>query len=684
MAHRTIKLEELSKKNLDLRWSVSEGHVGLHCKLSVDLHGRNWSIDVDDTWEVKGAIGGAVHEGFWLPDKIWESLRSLEEHARVSCHYKIYWVHKEKGKSYSYPVQPTGMTIKLIKGSASRFEDVPGHHFKLYFESERKDYQIGDFLKRAEVKRINWVRLERLELDKVTFSSYGPFRFSLNSGFLKEGWIEPEEAAKITKKVIVVNPMPEEPAPVVKDWVTIADNPMLGRVYFNVKTGEWWVEDYKKIEVKKLKPEEVLEYGVTESLKKQVELGKSLLDKIAKALPGVVVPIGGCFQAILNNFIWITKDLGIIQMVEDVPQPVKEFLDVAEKARVTINKVGLLIALPAAAIASRVVGVAGFDALKGLGQVGLTILGLGAFVPFIAEEAVQAAGFSVYMARQAKDPKLFWDAVAKYELAAKMGEAFNESIGIFNPLTYPSFKLFFQACKGSIQTYKQLVGVLEQEKRLEEERNKRFEEFLERDQQKTLAMVLNQIADSLKTIFYAANLGYKTLDLIDEKLEEAKEEETKSKLQELKERIAKRIEEIIEPYDKIAGRGLGVACELKDPNQRLTAISYIRTLRDEIEMLKDSIEAKKIEIKKEEVVPKPKPKPKPEKGWLYITSYPRYAKIYVDGEDIKKLTPEKLELTPGKHKIRLERYRRKPVEFEVEIKAGEKLEIYKYLPLERR
>ena len=684
MAHRVIKLEELSKKNLDVSWKVAEGKVGLHCKLSVDLFGKNWDIDVDDTFEVKGTIDGAVHEGFWLPDKIWESLKSLEEHARAKCYYHVYWVHKEKGKTHSYPVQPTGMKVKLVKGAFLKFEEVPGHHFKLYFESERKDYKLGDLIEASKAKNIIWVRLERLELDEVTFSSYGPFRFSMGSGFLKRGWISPEEARKITEKVIVVNPLPEEPAPVVKDWVIIADNPMLGRVYFNTKTGEWWVEDYKEIKVKKLKPEEVLEYGVSEALKKQVELGKSLLDKIAKALPGVVLPIAGCFQGILNNIFWISKDLEILQMVEDVPQPVQEFLEVAEKAKITINKVGLLVALPAAAIASRVVGVAGFDALKGLGQIGLTILGLGAFVPFIAEEAVQAAGFSVYMARQAKDPKLFWDAVAKYELAAKMGEAFNESIGIFNPLTYPSFKLFFQACKGSIQTYKQLVGILEQERRLEEERNKRFEEFLERDEQKTLAMIINQIADSLKTIYYAANLGYKTLDLIEEKLAEAKEEETKSKLQELKERIAKRIEEIIEPYDKIAGRGLGVAVELKDPNQRLTAISYIRTLRDEIEMLKDSIEAKKIEVKKE-VPPKPvPPKPKLEKGSLWITTYPRYAKIYVDGEDIGKLTPELLELTPGKHKIRLERYRRKPVEFEVEIKPGEKLEIYKYLPLERR
>lgn len=115
-----------------------------------------------------------------------------------------------------------------------------------------------------------------------------------------------------------------------------------------------------------------------------------------------------------------------------------------------------------------IVGTVTAIATSKAAQVGLTVAGLGLFIPFIAEEAVQAAQFAIYMAKQTKNPEIVKKAVENYKKIIAVTDPILEYISALNPLGYQAFKAFADAAKGNIQIYEELVKVVKEEKELEE------------------------------------------------------------------------------------------------------------------------------------------------------------------------------------------------------------------------
>jgi len=339
----------------------------------------------------------------------------------------------------------------------------------------------------------------------------------------------------------------------------------------------------------------------------------------------------------------------------------------------------------------------------------LTSLWIGGFTPFICEEATQALGIAIFMARQMKDPDLLEDAINRYEQIVTIGKELTEKFGILNPFTYDAFKLFFQAAQESLEIYRKLPDKIREEKEKEEEEKKAWEEyreerkkfhedfkayweerkkqweefmeyweerkrsweaFMERDVEKTISIMVNTTADSLRAIYFGVRTGVDTIRILKRLLREITEETTRAKIEKMIEEAQKRIQEISANYDEIASRGLDYASKIEDETMRKSYESYILTLREQIEIELMRAEAEEIPIL--EGIFK--------KGYLFIIGYPRYCRIYLNGEDTGKLAPERFVLDPGKYVVKVVRETGEEWEKEVEVKEGETTEVIYWIP----
>jgi len=91
--------------------------------------------------------------------------------------------------------------------------------------------------------------------------------------------------------------------------------------------------------------------------------------------------------------------------------------------------------------------------------------------------------------------------------------------------------------------------------------------------------------------------------------------------------------------------------------------------------IEEKVELEKFEIPEEVVPPAPPPPPPVVKQGVKLSSKPSYAKIYVDGEDTHKLTPETIDLSPGTYWIRLETPGYEPLVTSREIWKGKYIEV---------
>jgi len=336
-------------------------------------------------------------------------------------------------------------------------------------------------------------------------------------------------------------------------------------------------------------------------------------------------------------------------------------------------------------------------------------LWIGGFAPFICEEAAQAIGMSIFMARQIRDPDLLKDAIDRYEQIVTTGKEITEKFGWMNPFTYDAFKLFFQAAMDSLEIYKKLPDKIkeeneEREKEKEdwakyreerrqfhedfmkyweerkkswedfmkywEERQRSWEAFMERDVEKTLSIMINTVTDSLRAIYFGMRTGVETISLLKRLLRQITEETTRARIEKMIEEAQNRIRDISADYEEIVQRGLEYASQVQDETARKSYEAYILTLREQIEMELMRAEAEEIPIL--EGIFK--------KGYLYVMGYPRYCRIYLNGEDTGKLAPERFVLDPGKYVVKVVRETGEEWEKEVEVKEGETTEIIYYIP----
>ena len=205
------------------------------------------------------------------------------------------------------------------------------------------------------------------------------------------------------------------------------------------------------------------------------------------------------------------------------------------------------------------------------------------------------------------------------------------------------------------------------------ERKRSWEAFMERDVEKTLSIMINTVADTLRAIYFGARTAVDTIRILKRLSEEVSEETLKAKLDKMIEETQERLNNIVANYEDIAQRGLEYASQVQDETARASYESYIMTLREQIEI--EIIRAEAEEVSVVEKIYR--------KGFLYITGYPRYCKIYLNGENTGKLTPERFVLDPGKYTVKIERATGETWEKEVEVKEGEMVELLYYIPREK-
>jgi len=530
-----------------------------------------------------------------------------------------------------------------------------------------------------------------------------------------------EEAKKILEGTWEL----EEPA--LEGYITLAEKPDYGKLLYNPEKESYLFYDYRTMATRTPTDDDFMMLGIenptgwmkdvdtTCHVCKQYKEALGLTDEeVAEAIKataqGQVIPITetefavaatglfGIARSVFSKLAQagaITLTEWIYTIVEGVGTAAKTAMENAAKGLGSLGIIGTWSKI------SKYLGIAK-DAF-------LTSLWIGGFTPFICEEAAQALGMAVFIARQVRDPDLLENAINRYEQIVTIGKELTEKFGILNPFTYDAFKLFFQAAMDSLEIYRKLPDKIkeeneEREKEKEEwakyreerkkfhedfkayweERKKQWEEFMdyweerkrsweafmERDVEKTLSIMINTVTDSLRAIYFGMRTGVETISLLKRLLKQITEETARARIEKMIEEAQKRIQDISANYEEIVQRGLEYASQVQDDTARASYESYILTLREQIEMELMRAEAEEIPIV--EGIFK--------KGYLYVMGYPRYCRIYLNGEDTGKLAPERFVLDPGKYELKVVRETGEEWVKEVEVKEGETTEVIYYIP----
>jgi len=680
-----------SIEDIKFSWKAPEGKNYLAItELAFNVVGGTlWTpdSDYDKPIEFELKIEPSVAEGAWLPKAVYDHLREYKKDYPVDVYLYIYWVDKDKNKHKTVAKHRVRFEWELYKRGSMSYEGVPGYEIGLKAKSVRS-YDIFSWLEvnREDIKSIFKVRIERVELrGEIRFYANGKWLKTFDSGILKVGWVDPMQLFRAKAPTPPLNPDPEiVPTLRVENYAILAEDPEVGRLILDLDTNKLWFEDYEKLEVREAKIEDLKKLGFEdpELFMEKLKQGIVFLDAIKKKTKVDYDQATSFIHGVKEGYVVILGDNNLAYVPEASDDILKDFVKMLAETGISvvqefwnyISESGLegvlktLTATGALAVIGKYVPAI------------MPVLFIGGMAPFICEEASQMSSMGIYIARLAKDPELIRRALETYERIVEIGKELTEKIGVLNPFTLGAYRAFFAVAKENIDIFRKLPEIIEKELEREREKELSWELYMKDQEQRSLIFAVNMGADALKNMYYCVREGMQTLDAIKKLEPKAEELGIKDKLDELKETIKNRLKHIFEIYDSIAGNTKGIAAGIEDPYLRRIAYDLIESVRWEIESLKErlSLEELREKVKKEEEVVE-----KPKEGYLYITTYPRYCKIYVDGEDIGKLTPELLKLSPGKHKIRLERYRRKPVEFEVEIKPGEKIEVYKYLPIAR-
>jgi len=516
-----------------------------------------------------------------------------------------------------------------------------------------------------------------------------------------------------------------------KGYIVLTSGPA-GALMYSRKDDKFYFYDYMKNEIRDATEPDVMSLLTTkldiknpealmndvrtvckvcEKYKVVAGLTDEEIDEMVKAAAnGQVLPITETEFAAMATGLYGLKRLALSKLVGAGAVTVTEWtyttaegsgtaaLTVMENAAKTLGSLGILGAW---SNISKYLGIAK-DAF-------LTALWIGGFTPFVCEEATQAAGMAIFIARQVKDSDLLKDAIDRYEQIVTTGKELTEKFGILNPFTYDAFKLFFQAAMDSLEIYRKLPDKIkeeneEREKEKEEwakyreerkkfhedfmkyweerkkswedfmdyweERKRSWEAFMERDVEKTLSIMINTVTDSLRAIYFGMRTGVETISLLKRLLKQITEETARARIEKMIEEAQKRIQDISANYEEIVQRGLEYASQVQDDTARASYESYILTLREQIEMELMRAEAEEIPIV--EGIFK--------KGYLYVMGYPRYCRIYLNGEDTGKLAPERFVLDPGKYELKVVRETGEEWVKEVEVKEGETTEVIYYIP----
>jgi len=555
---------------------------------------------------------------------------------------------------------------------------------------------------------------------------YYKSRYPDVSWSLKEGTIDELGALPSTDCQEILE-RKEEEEKAAEGYITLARNPFYGEIMYNPDLEAYIFRDYQTMQTRMVKPEDFLNLGienpdrwmedintVCRTCKENKErvglLDIEFWEILEAAAKKILIPgtpqwlfyisgpaIFGFARSGLNKL----AEAGVIELKE-VDFTGWDSKDVA------------MTMLENAAYALAAYGFTGVWSSIG-SKLGLakdaffTTLWIGGFVPFIAEEAAQALGMAVFIARQVRDPDLLEDAINRYEQIVITGKELTDKFGWLNPFTYETFKLFFQAAQDSLEIYRKLPDKIREEKEKEEEEKKAWEEyreerkkfhedfkayweerkkqweefmdyweerkrsweaFMERDVEKTLSIMINTVTDCLRAIYFGMRTGVETIIVLKRMLREITEETARARIEKMIEEAQKRIQDISANYDEIVQRGLEYASQIEDETMRASYESYILTLREQIEMELMRAEAEEIPIL--EGIFK--------KGYLFVIGYPRYCRIYLNGEDTGKLAPERFVLDPGKYVVKVVRETGEEWEKEVEVKEGETTEVIYWIP----
>ena len=796
-------------KEFNLSWKAEKGKSSLYIKIEIDCGWKSPRLKekVDqvgytslpenptDKLVVEGPLSGPSYEGFWLPEKIWNSLKEYEEEATIDIEGYLRWKEKKgtrADKKEQTAKQRFRSKAKLVKTGTYTEEidgtKIPGVTFKIVFEpiteptlsdwfsdigSDLTDFKVYDF-QLGSVKidisaynaKAKWretftdaIPKSHVASDEVkdlltgdepvTFEWYviigdGVYfcktrsedtavkaiesykkRYPDISWTMKLG-SEEDLGALPEKSCSEVVEEAEEAEEEQTGFITLAEDPFYGRLMYNPETEAYIFYDYQKQESRIPTEWDFLTLGIenpgswmkdvdtTCHVCKQYKEALGLTDEeMAEAIKataqGQVLPISETEFAITATGVYGLARLALSKLAEAGAITLTEWtysagtgsgaaISTLESAAGALSAAGLASTW---ATISKILGAAK-DAF-------LTALWVGGFTPFIAEEATQAAGMAIFIARQVKDSDLLKDAIDRYEQIVTTGKELTEKFGWMNPFTYDAFKLFFQAAQDSLEIYRKLPDKIEEENTEREEEKKAWEEyreerkkfqedfqkyweerkaqweefmnyweerkssweaFMERDVEKTLSIMINTVTDSLRAIYFGMRTGVETIVTLKRLLKQITEETTRAKMEKMIEEAQKRIQDISANYEEIVQRGLEYASQVQDDTARASYESYILTLREQIEMELMRAEAEEIPIV--EGIFK--------KGYLYVMGYPRYCRIYLNGEDTGKLAPERFVLDPGKYELKVVRETGEEWVKEVEVKEGETTEIIYYIP----
>ena len=519
----------------------------------------------------------------------------------------------------------------------------------------------------------------------------------------------------------------EKEEPLLEGFITLAENPTYGKLVYNPETKTYVFYDYQKQQTRIPTEWDFTVLGIenpadwmkdvdtvcTTCMENKTVAGltdEEINEMVKAAARGQVLPISAVeFATAVTGLFGLARmalqklvGAGAVKVVEWTYTTAEGSGTAAATAMENAAKaLGGLGIIDAWSTISKYLGVAK-DAF-------FTSLWIGGFTPFICEEATQAAGMAIFIARQVKDSDLLKDAIDRYEQIVTTGKELTEKFGILNPFTYDAFKLFFQAAMDSLEIYRKLPDKIkkeneEREKEKEEwakyreerkkfhedfmkyweerkkswedfmdyweERKRSWEAFMERDVEKTLSIMINTVTDSLRAIYFGMRTGVETISLLKRLLKQITEETARARIEKMIEEAQKRIQDISANYEEIVQRGLEYASQVQDDTARASYESYILTLREQIEMELMRAEAEEIPIV--EGIFK--------KGYLYVMGYPRYCRIYLNGEDTGKLAPERFVLDPGKYELKVVRETGEEWVKEVEVKEGETTEVIYYIP----
>jgi len=269
-----------------------------------------------------------------------------------------------------------------------------------------------------------------------------------------------------------------------------------GLVYFrHVEPGEYTLEVYppKEYEEAKIPVRITASGGSMVFLAKKEDTG--LIEEIKKAVEGVIAKIKEQIDSIIDGFkkypenvptseeyesgleqalkaaglhdwakkahdirVWLEKNFGVEvapgRKVIIIPSAGTFSAKLAEDApKWGVSTAAETLKKAGSAIAGAVTGIA----MSKAAHIGLTVAGFGLFIPFIAEEATQAAQFAVFIAKETKDPEVIKRAVDNYKHVLKITDPILEYLSALNPLGYMAFKAFADAAKDNVYVYDKLV-----------------------------------------------------------------------------------------------------------------------------------------------------------------------------------------------------------------------------------